>query len=155
MTREESIKQSQEKYRQVRERNKQEIQKRKEGVAYIHENKIDCFIMVINYYDVCVAHKWDGDDLCFSMCFKSPKDEFSARIAKGLLGNAMKYETRDRFVRIPLKDEKKYLKKQKGIRQFICGSIICNAMVNDMMPECIRRDVLYSESCVPGVIREL
>lgn len=155
MTKEESIKQSQAKYKLIKEQNKRETEKRKEGVAYIHENKIDCFVMGVNYYDICVAHKWDGDDLCFSICFKSPKDQFSSRIAKGLLGIAMKYENRDRFVRIPLKDEKKYLKKQKEVRQFICGSIICNAMVNKVMPECIRRDVLYSESVVPGCIKKI
>lgn len=145
MNKEESIKQSQEKYRKIKERNEKEKQERKEGIAYIHENNgIDCFKLDIHDYSICIAYTYDPkkEIVSLSMCYQSPMDAYSARVAKGLLGNRMKNRDNKFFAEIPMsrKDVVK-LRDKKSFRIFIAASFISNALIEKNIPDCIRRDI--------------
>jgi hypothetical protein len=145
MTREESIKNSQEKYKKIKEKNKKEKQERKEGIAYIHENKnIDCFKLDIHCYSICIAYSYDpkSEIVSLSMCYQSPKDEYSARIAKGLLGNRMKNEDKKFFAKLPISiDDFIMLRNKRAMRFFVASSFISNALIEKNVPDCIRRDI--------------
>lgn len=95
MTTQEEIQARIEKSKEVYERRRaQQIQTQqiiKEGVAYIHDNKLP---MMVKHFEngaklaICVEAV-DDTTYRFAFALCSPKDQFSVRIAKGLVGNRM------------------------------------------------------------------
>jgi len=100
MTKEEiekRIKDGQEHLTKRREDQKKKIADRKEGIAFVHENKIKLMTTDVNYSNtflVLGAIKEDVKDnvtvyRCgYAVC--SPNDSFSNKVAKGLVGRRLK-----------------------------------------------------------------
>jgi len=127
-----------------RTKQEQELKDRKEGVAYIHNNKIPILIKRFNkgLVLVLVYERKENDIVNFAYSLCSSKDQFSLKIAKGLAGKRLKDKIGNFYFSSCIAQTKEEVVLSIGFQMIALWSLT----EPNWAPDCLYREFMESAS---------